>query len=81
MVSPGRNQVHLRRPRRPCHSPGELAGAVHQGTRPGKQRYVVREGVGMLKSLVVAHQGNDEAIMRFEDKTVLRQVDGDAVLI
>ena len=45
------------------------------------QRYIVNEGAGMLKSRVEAHQGDDEAIMRFEDKTVLRQVDGDAVLI
>ena len=35
----------------------------------------------MLNSRVVAHQGKDEAVMRFEDKTVVRQVDGDAVLI
>ena len=35
----------------------------------------------MLNAQVVAHQGNDEAIMRFEDKAVVRQVDGDAVLI
>ena len=35
----------------------------------------------MLNSRVVAYKGNDEAILRFENKTVLRQVDGDTVLI
>ena len=35
----------------------------------------------MLESRVIAHQGDDEAVMRFEDETVLRQVDGDTMLI
>ena len=35
----------------------------------------------MLNSPVAAHQGDDEAIVRFEDEAVLRQVDGDTVVI
>ena len=46
---------------------------------PGPQRNIVSEGTSVLKSRVVAHQGNDEAVMRFEDKTVLRPVDRDAM--
>ena len=39
------------------------------------------DSASMLEARMVAHQGDDEAIMRFEDEAVLRQVDGDTVLI
>ena len=83
MIFPSRDQIHLRHPRRrkAQGAPETLAGAPDQRLRAEAQRYVMTESASMLKCRVVAHQGDDEAIMRFEDKAVLRQVIGDTVLI
>ena len=39
------------------------------------------EGAGTLESRMVAHQRNYQAVMCFEDEAMLRQVNGDSMLI
>ena len=41
----------------------------------------MREGAGVLQSPMVAHQRNYQAVVCFEHEPMLRQVNGDSMLI
>ena len=41
----------------------------------------MRKGAGMLECRMMAYQRNDQAVVCFENEAMLRQVDGDSVLL
>ena len=41
----------------------------------------MRKGAGMLEPRMMAYQRNDQAVVCFEDKTMLRQADEASMLI